>query len=298
MAKDAQDADASESTKVLLDFTSGTVGGMLGILAAHPLDTAKTRLQAMPSFEGSSTSRVLRDTFRLEGAAALYRGMSFPLYSAAVLNAIIFAVQGSVDRACTAMLGEDRARLSGFVGGCVAGLVQSPIVSIADLIKCQRQVQSSAGLSAGALPGPVTVLRDRIRHLGVRQGCFQGFVSTAIKESPSYGMYFLVYEEARRALDQRSWPVAASTLMAGGCAGCTSLAMVHPVDVVKSCVQSLPTEASPAERSTLRVIYNGVAKEGAPFFLRGFGAAMQRAFVLNAATFGGYELALSLLTRK
>jgi len=74
--------------------------------------------------------------------------------------------------------------------------------------------------------------------------------------------------------------------------------MVHPVDVVKSVVQALPTEAKPEERSALQVAYNGLAKQGPSFFLRGFGAAMQRAFVLNAATFGGYELVMHLLTKK
>eukprot|EP00747_Dinoflagellata_sp_TGD_P095966 gnl/TRDRNA2_/TRDRNA2_166676_c0_seq1.p1 gnl/TRDRNA2_/TRDRNA2_166676_c0~~gnl/TRDRNA2_/TRDRNA2_166676_c0_seq1.p1 ORF type:complete len:293 (+),score=45.42 gnl/TRDRNA2_/TRDRNA2_166676_c0_seq1:72-950(+) len=288
-------ATDGEAALVLKDFAAGTVGGMLGIVAGHPFDTAKTRLQAMERFEGSSTWRVIGDTVRTEGPRALYRGMSFPFYSTALLNAIVFSVQGFSERMLSAQFGNDRPRLCGFLGGCIAGLAQSPIVCAADLVKCQRQVMHSP---SGQLLGPVAILRQRVAALGVWQGCFQGLGVCALKESPSYGAYFLVYEELKPILEARGWPVAAATLTAGGASGCVSLGLIHPVDTVKTVIQALPTDAKQEERSPFRVVGAALRSgDAAKFFFRGFGAAMQRAFVINAATFGGYEFAMAQLSK-
>lgn len=278
------------------DFASGSIGGMVAILAGHPLDTAKTRIQAMPRFDGYGTWRVLAETARLEGPLALYKGMSFPFYSTALLTAVVFGVQGVSDRLLQEALGQERPQLTGFLGGCIAGLAQSPLVCIVDLVKTQRQVQFTPRSSASQGPAPVRLLLQRVKALGFGQGCLQGLGPTALKECPSYGVYFLVYEESKRLLDPRA-PAVLSTLFSGGMAGCFALGMIHPVDVVKARVQSLPAQATAEKRSTRHIIAEGLRNEGAAFFLRGFSAAMQRAFVVNAATFGGVELGVALWDR-
>lgn len=291
-------AEVDVAKAAMNDFVAGTLGGATGMIVGFPLDTAKTRLQAMPRFDNSSTWRVVRDTARVEGPKALWRGMSIPLYTSSFLNAVIFSVQGAAERWSEGVFGVDRKRWNGFFAGCVAGLVESPFVSTADLVKTQRQVQFAAKGSSAALLGPIAVLRQRVARLGFVQGTMQGLGPTALKECPSYGVYFLVYEEATRIGKTRGWHVVPTTLVSGGLAGCVALGMVHPVDVVKSRLQALPVDAAPAERSALKVARDGLAREGSAFFLRGFSAAMQRAFILNAATFGGYELALASLTAR
>eukprot|EP00434_Breviolum_minutum_P000033 symbB.v1.2.000029.t1/scaffold12.1/size699752/9 len=271
---------SSDAALAARDFFGGTLGGMTGILAGHPLDTTKTRLQAMPRFDHSNAYRVLVDTARVEGSKALYKGLSFPFCSTALLNAVVFGVQGTAERALKGLWSDDRPQLTGFVAGCIAGLAQSPLVCAVDLIKTQRQVQ--LGWHGDK---PLEIARNRMKLLGLR-GFFQGLGPTAVKECPSYGVYFLVYEESKSLLDPHL-PSVASTLWAGGLAGCFALGMIHPVDVVKSRVQALPATASLQERSPRHVMALGLRNEGLAFFLRGFQAAMARAFVVNAATFSG-----------
>ncbi|CAE8630126.1 unnamed protein product [Polarella glacialis] len=101
--------------------------------------------------------------------------MSFPLYSTALANAVVFCVQGATERLLQETdLCRDRPRVSGFIAGCVAGLVQSPLVCTVDLVKIQRQVQFSAGGSSSSALGPAGLMRQRVAALGVGQGCFQG----------------------------------------------------------------------------------------------------------------------------
>jgi solute carrier family 25 (mitochondrial carnitine/acylcarnitine transporter), member 20/29 len=76
------------------EFVAGGVGGMAGVLAGHPLDTLRIRLQqpspdparaisAGPGQRASATSAIglLRGILRSEGPSALYRGMGPPLAS-------------------------------------------------------------------------------------------------------------------------------------------------------------------------------------------------------------------------
>jgi len=65
------------------EFVAGGVGGMAGVLAGHPLDTLRIRLQQPPSHPQPSAARLLRGILRAEGPSALYRGMAAPLASVA-----------------------------------------------------------------------------------------------------------------------------------------------------------------------------------------------------------------------
>lgn len=86
------------------EFVAGGVGGMAGVLAGHPLDTLRIRLQQpppppppaaglahahaprrrdAPSHPQPSAARLLRGILRAEGPSALYRGMAAPLASVA-----------------------------------------------------------------------------------------------------------------------------------------------------------------------------------------------------------------------
>lgn len=49
---------------------------------------------------------------------------------------------------------------------------------------------------------------------------------------------------------------------AGGCAGTLSWAVLHPVDVLKSCVQALPDTTPAAERTVAAVARKGFQEEG------------------------------------
>ena len=84
-------------------------------------------------------------------------------------------------------------------------------------------------------------------------------------------------------------PTVGDLLLAGGVAGVMSWALLHPVDVVKSCVQADP-------KSTVRsVLRDGIASEGYGFLLRGFYATVLRAFPVSAVTFLVYEQVMAAM---
>lgn len=95
------------------EFVAGGVGGMAGVLAGHPLDTLRIRLQqpspdparaisAGPGQKGSATSAIglLRGILRSEGPSALYRGMGAPLASITFQVCVLILIIGSIARDC------------------------------------------------------------------------------------------------------------------------------------------------------------------------------------------------------
>lgn len=284
---------SSDGQAVRNEFVSGVCGGIFGIFCGMPLDLLKTRVQTMKQFQGASMRESFLVTLRSEGVLALYRGMAFPMYSQGIVNAVVFSVQGSTKRYLKTSLGHDRERLCGFLAGCTAGFVQTPIVTCAELIKCQLQTRTVArGTATGEITtglSPWTVLRSRIRQLGIMQGCFLGAGVTAVRETPSYGIYFLVYGTMTSVLEDQV-PHMLRFILSGGAAGMVSMGLVHPFDVVKSNMQSLSQETPPEERSAVRIAKRGYAETGWRFFFRGFAPAQCRHFVVNAAIFSGYEV--------
>ena len=135
--------------------------------------------------------------------------------------------------------------------------------------------------------GPVDCLRQVWRAEGVR-GLYKGLGATAWRESPSYGIYFLTYEELKVRLPGGSDSKLVQ-LVAGGTAGSVAWASIYPFDVVKSVIQTLPEGASAQERSMGYVIRQQYRRHGVPVFFRGLWTCVLRAFPVNGVQFVVYE---------
>lgn len=68
----------------------GAVGGMAGVVAGQPLDTLRIRLQQREC-RSRSIVGVWRAMASAEGARGLFRGMSYPFYTTALVNSVVIA---------------------------------------------------------------------------------------------------------------------------------------------------------------------------------------------------------------
>jgi len=270
--------------QITAELLAGTSGGILGALAGHPFDTIKVRLQAMPSMQGVGLAGCIGKTMREEGLLALYKGILSPVGMCGFLNAIIFSVESS-----TARLLQNTDLPSAavpFIGGCAGGFAQCPALCFMEAAKCNMQVRGSH-LHAETY---VAMFRRRTAELGLQRALFPGFGVQVVREVPSYGVYFLVYDTIKDSFTML--PQMLSTLVAGGLAGVISLSPFHPIDVVKSRLQV----SSNPQATAMSILREGVASEGVRFLSRGFSAFLLRTFSLNAATFVGFEEVLKRLT--
>lgn len=67
------------------EFMAGAIGGMAGVIAGHPLDTVRVRLQQPrhPLAQPVSAVTEVRKIIRTEGPLALFKGMATPVASIA-----------------------------------------------------------------------------------------------------------------------------------------------------------------------------------------------------------------------
>ena len=150
--------------ETLRTVISGTCGGMASILAVHPLDTVRTRLQAAPAGAYRGAWHCARVTVRREGPLALYKGLAWPLAAQGLYKAIMFGVYGAASRA---LRGGDPARPLAahevFAAGGVAGGANALVLAPVELVRNRFQV------AAGR-----TTLRAAPRRVEIKQELAQG----------------------------------------------------------------------------------------------------------------------------
>ena len=79
--------------EALKDITFGSLAGITGKYMEYPFDTVKVRLQSQPDFLPAQYTGPLdcfRQSLRGDGFLGLYRGVSAPLFGAAVETSSLF----------------------------------------------------------------------------------------------------------------------------------------------------------------------------------------------------------------
>ncbi|XP_012268669.1 congested-like trachea protein [Athalia rosae] len=287
----------SENVSPIKYFLSGGFGGVCTVIAGHPLDTIKVRLQTMPKSLPnelplySGTWDCAKKTVSKEGFRGLYKGMGAPLTGVAPIFAISFLGFG-VGKKIQQKTSDEKLGLSQlFFAGAFSGVFTTAIMAPGERIKCLLQIQH-----AEAIPkynGPVDCVKQLYREGGMRS-IYKGTCATLLRDVPASGMYFMTYECLQRWLTPEGGKLGLlSTIFAGGMAGIANWAVGMPPDVLKSRLQTAPEGTY---RNGIRSVFSQLMKEEGPRALyKGCVPVMLRAFPANAACFLGFELAMNFL---
>ncbi|XP_070572161.1 solute carrier family 25 member 45-like isoform X1 [Ptychodera flava] len=284
------------------DFIAGLVGGGAGVVVGHPLDTIKVRLQAqsLGAVQYKGIFDCIYKTLKHESVFGFYKGMGFPLATICIQNAVIFGVYGNTLHRLKAWRNDSKPATNTdiFISGCVAGFVQLSIACPVELVKIRLQMQTHGrGQTSGAFSnymykGPIHCLATVIKSEGFR-GCFRGMVTTAARDMPSCGMYFLVYELLYRKLatDGEARPSIWASLLAGGTAGVIAWGLITPMDVVKSKMQADGVNCQ-KYRGVWHCVTDTYRTGGVRAFCTGLSINSLGDFPVSAVVFAMYTLTL------
>ncbi|XP_039981545.1 mitochondrial basic amino acids transporter isoform X1 [Xiphias gladius] len=275
-----------------MDFVAGCIGGAAGVLVGHPFDTVKVRLQVQsvdkPLYRG--TFHCFQSIIRQESVFGLYKGIGSPMMGLTFINAIVFGVQGNTMR----MLGHDTP-MNQFLAGAAAGTIQCVICCPMELAKTRMQMQGTGEKKSSRKMYKNSL--DCLARIYNREGLWgvnRGMVTTLIRETPGFGVYFLAYDVLTRSLgcepDDRY--MIPKLLFAGGMAGIASWLSTYPVDVIKSRLQADGVGGVNQYSSIADCVQQSVRREGYMVFTRGLTSTLLRAFPVNAATFATVTLVL------
>ena len=259
----------------------------------HPLDTVKVQLQVRGSpFKGpvGVVRHVLARHGVVAGVARLYRGLPAAMAGSAASSALYF---GAYEAAKGVGAPPPAAAL---LGNALSSVILVP----KEVVKSRMQ--------AGAPGGVAAVLASAIRTRGVR-GLYAGYLPTLMRNAPSNMISFSAYEALRWAAlaaqrarvrrqggnaDELTALPPAVTAVAGALAGCLAAVATHPLDLVKTRLQ---TQGAVAPVGA--ALYAGVAgtlravarEEGARGLARGLSTRVTYNALFSAVGLAAFEAA-------
>jgi solute carrier family 25 carnitine/acylcarnitine transporter 20/29 len=277
----------------LLNVCIGGCAGVCGVILGQPLDLIKTRMQTSTKMYTSAYSCFL-DIVQNGGYQSFYKGMTAPLCSQFFQSGLMFTGENIAMSYLEPNInlndninGSTRAAHS-FLSGSFGGLLKCVVLVPADLIKCKLQVDT-----AKKYTGSFDCFSKVFKNQGIN-GLYTGFTASAMREIPSFGVFFLVYRHSLNTLNSltkkygtiinnNSATIGAglNTFIAGGIAGSVSWTCIYPFDVIKSNIQ-VTKHSLNNQRNVYETALHLYSKYGLQVFTRGLGVTIFRAFPVNA----------------
>ena len=177
---------------------AGAVAGTVEHTAMYPVDTIKTRMQALghpgQRLHRLSLAEALRTALKREGIAGLYKGVGAVAAGAGPAHAMHFAVYELAKEGLGGNRGSTRhhpaiAALSGALATVVNEVVMTPV----DLVKQRLQVAHSP--YKGVLDCVVTVAKTE----GL-SAFFRAYKTSLVMSVPFQAIHFAMYEGVKKIL--------------------------------------------------------------------------------------------------
>ncbi|CAD8061295.1 unnamed protein product [Paramecium primaurelia] len=282
--------------QISIDLAAGSVSGIANCISSHPLDTVKVRMQ----MSNDGVLSTLNKIFKNEGTKGFYKGMSFPILSIPITNAIVFSVYefwrsffiGNSNKQLTYF----QTAFCGSIAGSSAAFFSCPI----ELTKCKLQMQSTEKI----YKNPIDCIQQIYKKEGFKS-LFRGMCATQQREILGYSAQFAVYELIKDffcGFSQKAEPSTANLLISGGLAGVSCWTIGYPQDTIKTILQC----QKPTDQGIYKVrFYDGgfldclrkkIISEGIGSIWKGYSVCIFRSFYANAIGFYAYELAKENIT--
>jgi solute carrier family 25 phosphate transporter 23/24/25/41 len=192
-------------------FAAGGVAGMVAQFSVYPLDTLKFRLQCETVKGGPKGNELLMATARRMFAEGVwrtsYRGVTMGLvgmfpYSAIDMWTFDF-LKGAYARQLASWTGrhEEDAKpgnLATGIIGATSGAFGATVVYPLNVVRTRLQTQGTV-MHRATYTGIVDATRKTIQNEGVR-GLYKGLTPNLLKVAPALSITWVVYENAKKAL--------------------------------------------------------------------------------------------------
>lgn len=291
-----------QAIAALKDIVFGSMAGMAGKYVEYPFDTVKVRLQSQPDhlpLRYTGPLDCFRQSFRRDGFLGLYRGISAPLFGAAVeTSSLFFSYRLAQDALqSTVYKGIDPLPLLALIGcGAFSGAFASLLLTPIELIKCKMQVPVETSPGVFARPKPLKLITSVYRHHGLA-GFWHGQMGTLIREMGGSAAWFGGYESVTVAFkgmqQEKEAPLPLyQQMIAGAAAGISYNFLFYPADTIKSRMQTehvgalLPGQKRKTFWSVGRALWN---QHGLKGMYRGCGITCARSAPSSALIFSIYE---------
>ncbi|KAM0209334.1 hypothetical protein ACHAPA_011105 [Fusarium lateritium] len=274
-------------TDTVKDVTAGAMGGVAQVL----IDIVKVRLQAY----GGNALNITRKIWNVEGPRSFYK-VSIQFGAFHFIRQQLESFNKKQHPNHNGSLSLNQVYLAGGLAGVTNSVISGPVEHIR--IRLQTQPHGEKRLYTGVF--------DCIRKVWQQQGIssiYRGQVVNILREFHGYGVWFAAYEglvqyvikmEGKKRSEIESWKFA----ICGGLAGELLWLLSHPLDVIKSKMQS-DGFGNDQKYKTMRQAFRQTWQTGGISGLfEGIGPALLRAMPVSAGTFATVEVVRKMLSSK
>lgn len=269
---DKNNKQQSKFREITKDLMCGSIGGLWGTVASHPLDTIRIRLQLQTYNIYKGIIDWAQKTIKLEGVSGLYKGMLPPIIFQCPTYAFLFAGKEFGDK-MVGKIGNFSENTQSLLAGCVGGWFSTIVSWPAELLKIRSQNEILGKTDY------VKLARNMIKQQGMRS-LYKGYLWTLVRDIPAFAVYFGCFEIGWSMYTKPHDPFLkklAYQLLFGSIAGIASWLITYPIDVIKSIIQS-----KDANLSIREVFQDNYRKHGMRFFWKGMLATSIRAVPMEA----------------
>ncbi|GBG67785.1 hypothetical protein CBR_g910 [Chara braunii] len=233
---------------------AGSFAGLVEHTAMFPVDTIKTRMQAlvgranaMSPHHDTTVLKAVSSILRSEGPLGLYRGIGAMCLGAGPAHAVYFATYEFAKQE----LGGNRSGhhpVAHATAGALATVASDAVFTPMDVVKQRMQLRNS----------PYRGVMDTVRRIAGEEGLgafYASYRTTLVMNVPFTAVHFATYEGAKRILrdtglghvggggekgeeGEGGEENLSTHLTAGGAAGALASAVTNPLDVIKTRLQT------------------------------------------------------------
>lgn len=253
---------------------------------------------------GNSLLKTSLQCWQEEGVQGFYKGMSFPLSSVPVINAVVFAFH-ELSKRFLGFHDENEMNIyEGIISGSIAGFANCLIVTPVEMVKCRLQVQHE-NVKEAYYKGVIDCIRKSYRQGGIK-ALYVGNVATIFREVPAYSAQFGGYYYSKQLISKmKNKKVAelsnSETMLCGAVGGYFCWQFSYPQDVIKTLIQTSNDHGRSLAKGKeifKSKFYDGgfwncgkfiYERKGFFGFWRGYLPCTMRALIANSVLFVVYE---------
>jgi solute carrier family 25 carnitine/acylcarnitine transporter 20/29 len=244
----------------------------------------------------------VKTCYKKEGITGFYKGMSFPLYSVPLINAVVFSFHELSKKLFNLHNESEMSLYEGILCGAFAGWANCIIVTPVELVKCRLQVQNE-GKETAYYKGVKDCIFKTYKESGIKS-LYKGNIATMLREIPAYAGQFGGYYYSKKLLAKaRKKEICElnnfELLLCGAVGGYTCWQFSYPQDVIKTLLQTQCEKFQPkffdgGFYECGKFIYKTHGMMG---FWNGYLPCTLRALIANAVLFASYENSKKFLTK-
>ncbi|XP_076681704.1 mitoferrin-1 [Andrena cerasifolii] len=218
------------TSSVAVHMTAGAFAGIMEHCVMYPLDSVKTRMQALTPGPGGGggVGEVLTRMVRQEGVFRPIRGMSAMVVGAGPAHALYFSCYEFIKDKLLSSKGHSELNLAAYgTAGCIATLLHDGVMNPAEVVKQRLQMYNS----------PYQNVMTCIKNVYQKEGAYafyRSYTTQLAMNVPFQMIHFMTYEVAQIFTNPEHTYNPLAHMVSGALAGAVAAAITTPLDVCKT----------------------------------------------------------------